>query len=84
MDGGSTIHRHQEIPDAFLADLREARQASHFTALPDAWRVASIPAALAETWLRQGFDIYRESAAAICARLRAEDLHAFLATDRRI
>jgi hypothetical protein len=84
LDGGSVIHRRQDIPDDFLSELGDIRLADAGTRAPDALLVARVPVALAETWARQGFDVFRESASAICARLRAESLQAFLATNRSI
>lgn len=79
------IERHQHIDDTYLSALSDDRQASTSASRsPEAVRVASIPHALVETWARQGFDIYREDARAIVARLRRENLHAFLATDRNV
>lgn len=82
--GSAGIVRTQEITDSYLDGLAQARMVSDTAKLPESYRVASIPAALVETWQRQGFDVYRESAAAICARLRVENLQAFLTTDRKI
>ncbi|WP_458098606.1 hypothetical protein [Roseomonas sp. WA12] len=83
---GIAVHRTQEISDQFLADLADDRQvfSNHHFRLPDAMRVASIPEALVDAWAAQGFDIWREEASAIVARLRAENLTAFLATNGRV
>jgi len=47
-------------------------------------RVASIPTVVAEQWLREGFNIYEETGAAIVKRLQEQDLTAFMTTDKRI
>lgn len=82
-DDRRAIRRVQALPDSFFADLAEARATSRSKA-PEAVRVASIPTALVESWQRAGFDVFVEPASAIVARLRAENLHAFLATERSV
>ncbi len=78
------IQRSQEIPDDFLDMCRAERLASANAPIGNFMRVASIPVVVVEKWLREGFDIHKESAKAIVARLRAEDLSVFLTTNRRI
>lgn len=73
----------QEIPDWHMQSLADAREDSNRPSR-EYHRVASIPAVLVDTWLRQGFDVYRESARAIVARLQREDLNAFVTTNKRI
>lgn len=48
--------------------------------------VASIPTIVVERWLREGFDIFKDGITAheIVARLRKEDLGAFLTTSKRV
>ena len=78
------IQRTQEIPDDFLDTCRQERLAQAAGPVGNFMKVASIPTVIVEKWLREGFDIHKESAKAIVARLRAEDLSAFLTTNRRI
>lgn len=78
-----TVRKDQIITDAFLDGLKEDRMASKARA-GDFHKVASIPVVVVEKWLREGFDIYRESASAILKKLRDEDLQAFIATEKRI
>ncbi len=78
------IQRTQEIPSSFLDELRDERLHSDAAPIGNFMRVASIPTVVVEKWLREGFDIHKESAKAIVARLRAEDLSAFLTTSRRV
>jgi len=77
------IVRTQDIPQSFLDHLKDCRAASAARA-GDVHRVASIPAALVETWKRQGFDVMREPAKAIVARLKAQGYEHFLATDKKV
>jgi len=74
----------QQISPAFLDDLKDARSQSNSGREGEFMRVASIPTAVAEQWQREGFNIYEESGKAIVRRLRAQNLDAFLATDKRI
>lgn len=74
--GTPTIVRAQEIPLSFLEFLKDVRSAG--PARGDANLCASVPQAVVDQWLREGFDIYREDAKAIVARLRAQGLDAFI------
>lgn len=78
-----TVRKDQHITSDFLDGLKEDRFASKDRAR-EFHKVASIPVVVVEKWLREGFDIYRESAPAILKKLRDEDLQAFIATDKRI
>ena len=78
------IQRNQEVTSEHLDTLRDERTASANTRAKEMHRVASVPVAVVEKWLSEGFDIYKESAKAIVARLHAEDLSAFVATSKRL
>jgi len=78
------IQRNQEIPDDFLDMCRAERLASTHAPIGNFMKVASIPTVIVEKWLREGFDINKEPVKATVARLRAEDLSAFLTTTRRV
>lgn len=78
------IQRTQELPSAFLDGLRDERLTSTSAPIGNFMKVASIPTVVVEKWLREGFDIHKESAKAIVNRLRAEDLSAFLTTTKRL
>lgn len=84
-DIDSILVKHtQEIPDWHLTELAEQRNASLTTPMGDFCRVASVPEETVDRWKREGFDIYRESARDIIARLKAEDLSKFLTTLKRV
>jgi hypothetical protein len=70
------LKRFQEIPDWFIQRLRDAEAARPKNA--EMRKVASIPVEVVEHWRRQGFDINKESAQAIVARLAREDLSKFI------
>ena len=77
------IHRRQDIPSSFLDNLQRQRDASSAPA-GDYHKVASVPVSVVEIWMHQGFDIFKERPEAIVARLKAENLTAFLATEKAI
>jgi hypothetical protein len=66
----------QDIPDTFIQRLRDSEAARPKNA--EMRKVASIPTVIVEKWLREGFDVHKESAQAIVARLSAEDLSYFI------
>jgi len=81
---GTTIKRTQEITPEFLDQCADNRLASVSNPMGEFHQFASIPTAVVEKWLREGFNIYEESAKAIVARLRKEDLGAFITTQRSL
>lgn len=80
---GLTIRKDQEITSDFLDGLKEDRMESRARA-NEFHKVASIPVVVVEKWLREGFDIYREDLKAIMKKLHAEDLQAFIATEKKV
>lgn len=82
--GELAIVRKQEIPDEFLDHLADQRFDSLHTPAGEMHRVASIPVAVVEHWLRQGFNVFEEPITAITARLHKEGLDAFMATRKRL
>jgi len=80
---GFAVRRTQEVPSTHLDALRDIRHESSAPA-GEMHMVASIPVALAELWLTQGFDVYREDARAIVKRLQREDLGAFITTNKQV
>lgn len=81
---GLVIERYQEIPKAFLDQLQQKRDASREAREKDYMHVASIPVEIVEKWMREGFDFYNESAKAIVAKLKHENLDAFLVTKKAV
>lgn len=80
---GLLIRKDQVITDEFLDGLKEDRNASKERA-GEYHKVASVPMVVVEKWLREGFDIWRESPQAVLKKLRDENLEAFIATEKRI
>lgn len=87
LDGDSeaplVIKRFQDIPQDYLDALAEDRKASTAKAA-DFHKAASIPAAVHEMWLRQGYDCTKEPVKKTLAKLKAEGLDYFIATEKRL
>tara|TARA_R110000796_G_scaffold23928_1_gene68432 strand:- start:170 stop:499 length:330 start_codon:yes stop_codon:yes gene_type:complete len=85
MDAGDLTRKHtQNIPQAFLDDLKDARNESTSKPTGEFHRIASIPTVIAEKWLREGFDLWEADGREIVKRLKNEDLGLLLATDKRV
>lgn len=80
---GLFVKKDQIISDEFLTANRDARFDSKERA-KEYHRFASIPVVVVEQWLKQGFDVYKESPKAIVKRLRAENLEAFLTSNKSL
>lgn len=80
---GIFLKKDQEITSEFLDSLSEDRLYSKAPA-KEFHKIASIPVAVVEKWLREGFNIYQESAKSILRKLSAEDLGAFITTSKQI
>lgn len=84
-DADGVFRRHdQEIPEDYLRSLRQARDASGQERAGEYHRVASIPVALVEQWMREGYDVFKEPVRDTVARLKREGLDAFVTTKKRI
>lgn len=83
-DKNFTIKSEQHITSAFIDDLRDSRYASHDNREGEYMRVASIPVVVHEKWLREGFDLFKEPHKKVIAKLKAENLDAFIATNKRL
>lgn len=86
VDGKLLVGHHQSIDSRYLDDLAEARLASATVREGALMKVASIPAAIVDSWAAQGFNILdpRVGAADILRRVRAEDMGRLIATAKRI
>ena len=81
---GLVIQRYQEIPKQFLDNLKAKRESSKDVREKEYMHVASIPVEIVEKWVREGFDFYNESAKNIVAKLKNENLDAFLVTKKEV
>ena len=88
MDGSDLVGRKitQDIPDEFLTDLRDSRFASRNERMGNFHKVASLPVAVVEKWIAEGFNVFDKNVTVpeILKRLSAESLTDFIATNRRI
>jgi len=80
--GDPVIARQQEMPEEYL-DLLKRQQEEFRWNLNGFTKVASIPQAVADKWLREGFDIYKAPANEIIRRLRMEELDLFVTAGNR-
>lgn len=73
----------QTIPDHFTQDIQD-----RFTGAKEATGellfVGSVPAAVADRWLREGYDVFKEPIRNTLARLKAENMGKFVGTSKRI
>ena len=86
-DVGGVFRKHtQVISDDFLTSLKEQRNASKDQREGEYMSVATIPTIVVEKWMREGFNIMtgEHSAAEIVQRLKLENLHAFLTTEKSV
>lgn len=82
---GELLGKHtQHISQSFLDDLKDARNQSSSKPTGDMMRVASIPTAVVEKWMREGFNIWEAKGSEVVRKLKNEDLDMFLTTDKRV
>ena len=86
-DADGVFRKHtQNITQDFLDDIKEQRNNSTGKREGEFMRVASIPTVVVEKWMREGFNILdpNVNGKEIIRRLKAENLDAFLTTDKQI
>lgn len=81
---GLFIRHDQLITQDFLDGLHSERLAKAAVRTSDYHAVADVPTSVVELWMRQGHDFWRMTPKQIVDKLRKDDLHAFLATPRRV
>jgi len=83
---GLVLKKSQDIPQTLLDSIKEQRNSSKEQKEGEFMKVASIPAVIAEKWMREGFNILdpNVNGKEILKRLRAENLDAFIATEKSI
>lgn len=76
----------QQISTQFLNSIKEQRNSSKSKREGEFMSVAQIPTIVVEKWMREGFDIFsgEHTAAEIVKRLKTENLHAFLTTEKSV
>lgn len=81
VDGLHTQHG-QDITASFLDNLKAKRNASAHGPIGDMMHVASVPAIFIHKWFREGFNAYQAPVKDVVARLKAEGLTQFLASEK--
>lgn len=80
---GLVIQRYQEIPHSFIDKLKEERfQNTQGRVKGEMHRAASIPTAVVDKWMREGYDVFKEPIKKTLAKLHAEHLDAFITSDK--
>ena len=76
----------QDISQSFLDSLADQRKETAGQKAGEFMSVATIPTIIVEKWMREGFNIMsgEHSAAEIVKRLKQENLHAFLTTEKSV
>jgi hypothetical protein len=72
----------QVIGSSFLSRIADLRTSAANSRIGEMMEVADIPVAVVEKWEREGFILHQESAKSIVARLKAENLEAFISTHK--
>jgi hypothetical protein len=80
----NVIEQKQFIPPAFLDTLRRQREDSLNQKEGEFMSVAEVPVSVYEQWLREGFDMMKETPKAILMRLKQQDLNAFITTKKQV
>ena len=83
---GLFIKKTQDISTSHMDALRQQRNDSLSQREGEFMKVASVPAVVVEKWLKEGFNILDPNVDGreIVKRLKAENLDAFLTTDKGI
>jgi hypothetical protein len=74
---GLVISTSQELTPATLAQMEEDKENFRMK-LNGLTQVASIPAAVADKWVREGFDFWNAPAKEILAKLRKDEMTKFI------
>lgn len=77
------IKHEQEITQQFLDDCKADRLATANKPCGETHKIASIPVAVYERWMREGFNPAKVKPAEVLARLRKEHLDGFITTEKR-
>ena len=76
-DGSVVFETHQTLGDDLYNDLAEAKENFHFR-LDGLTQCASIPEAVVNRWIREGFDFWNAPAEDILLKLRMEEMTDFI------
>lgn len=81
---GLVIEKFQEIPQSFRDSLRAQKADSLNTREGEYMRVASVPEAVVDKWIAEGFDFWNADAREIVAKLARENLDDFITTKKSV
>ena len=81
--GGLTIKNTQNSDQKWLDGLKDERNNSGKQREKEFMRIASIPTAVTDQWMREGFNIYEVSGKEIVKRLRDQNLDYFMTTEKK-
>ena len=83
---GLFIKKSQDISQSFIDSLKEHRNSSLGQREGEFMKVASIPVVVVEKWQKEGFDIMDPNTdiKEVLRRLHAENLDAFITTDKAV
>lgn len=74
----------QDIPDHFIQDIQDRFTGANDRIDGNFLFVGSVPAAVADRWMREGYNVYQEPIRKTLAKLKAENFGKFVATSKRI
>jgi len=74
----------QVIPMAFTDEIKSYRDEVSAGSCPNYHKVASIPAIFVTKFMKEGFNVYKESPRAVIAYLKRHGLEDFIATNKRV
>jgi len=81
--GDLGVEYSQEITDEFVQDIQD-----RFTTTGDKTGnflfVGAVPAAVADRWMREGYNVFQEPIRKTLARLKAENFGKFVGTSKQI
>jgi len=81
--GDLGVQYSQDISDEFVQDIQD-----RFTTPGDKTGnflfVGSVPAAIADRWMREGYNVFQEPIRKTLARLKAENFGKFVGTSKQI
>jgi hypothetical protein len=77
------VHYTQEIPGHHIQELRD-RHTGVGDPTGDLLWVGEVPAATADRWMREGYNVFEEPIRKTLAKLKAEDMGVFVGTSKRI
>lgn len=80
---GLFVRKDQEITSEFLDELAEDRLYSNAPS-KDFHKFASVPVAIVEKWMSEGFNVYQEKPRDIIKRLQREGLEKFICTTKEL